>query len=80
MFRSAVLALLATAGANAQADDTVIRSGVAWFDTAGNRIYAGGANIYFENGTYVSTRSMRYIRTTQKMILFALPYPPVSRR
>jgi hypothetical protein len=33
-------------------EHTVIRSGIPWMDTSGNRIYAGGANIYFENGLY----------------------------
>ena len=45
------MAVLA-ASAIAQVDKTVIRSGVAWFDTAGDRMYAGGANLYFENGVY----------------------------
>ena len=30
----------------------VIRSGVAWYDTAGERMYAGGANIYKEGDTF----------------------------
>ena len=33
-------------------EDSVIRSGVPWFDTNGNRVYAGGANLYAENGVY----------------------------
>jgi hypothetical protein len=30
----------------------IIRPGVAWFDTDNNRMYAGGANLYEEAGTY----------------------------
>ena len=51
---SAVLAILVVAlSANAQGpESSAIRSAVPWFDTQGNRIYAGGANMYFENGSY----------------------------
>ena len=33
-------------------ETSIIRSGVPWFDTNGDRVYAGGANMYFENGVY----------------------------
>ena len=32
--------------------DAVIRSGVPWYDTDGNRMFAGGANMYVEDGVY----------------------------
>jgi len=34
------------------AASAVIKPGQPWFDTSGNRIYAGGAGIYTENGLY----------------------------
>jgi hypothetical protein len=43
------LAMGASAG---NPENTVIRPGVPVFDTQGNRLYAGGANIWFENNTY----------------------------
>ena len=49
------LALAAALGSLAHAldpVDAVIRSGVEWLDTAGQRIYAGGANMYLLNDTY----------------------------
>ena len=33
-------------------EDAVLRPGVALFDISGNRLYAGGANLWLENGTY----------------------------
>ena len=33
-------------------ENSVIRSAVPWFDTSGNRIYAGGANMYMEDGVF----------------------------
>jgi len=46
-------AAAAAAAALAQDPSTsIIRPGVAWLDTDGNRIYAGGANIYEEAGTF----------------------------
>jgi len=33
-------------------ENSIIYPGQAWFDTDGNRIYAGGSNIYHENGIY----------------------------
>lgn len=33
-------------------EDAVIQSAIPWFDTDGNRMYAGGANMYYENGIY----------------------------
>jgi hypothetical protein len=55
---SALLAALAAAAlllpcVQAQGPESaVIRSAVPWYDTSGNRIYAGGANMYEENGVY----------------------------
>jgi hypothetical protein len=43
------LAMGASAG---NPENTVIRPGVPVFDTQGNRLYAGGANIWFENNTF----------------------------
>lgn len=48
---SLILALFAAVSAISP-EDTEIRPGVALFDTDGNRLYAGGANIWFENGLY----------------------------
>jgi hypothetical protein len=48
-----VLALAALAGAHAAApEDAVLRPGVPLFDTDGNRLYAGGANLFLDNGVY----------------------------
>ena len=48
-----VLALAALAGARAAApEDAVLRPGVPLFDTDGNRLYAGGANLFLDNGVY----------------------------
>ena len=33
-------------------EDAIIRSGVPWLDTDGNRMYAGGANMFLENGVF----------------------------
>eukprot|EP00039_Didymoeca_costata_P023608 m.7675 g.7675 ORF g.7675 m.7675 type:complete len:346 (-) comp3752_c0_seq1:59-1096(-) len=33
-------------------EDTAIKSGVPWFDSDGNRIFAGGMNMVFEGGLY----------------------------
>ena len=33
-------------------ETAIITPGVAWFDTEGNRIYAGGANLIEENGLF----------------------------
>lgn len=33
-------------------EDTIIRSGQPWTDTTGQRMYVGGANMFFENGLY----------------------------
>lgn len=33
-------------------EDAVIRPGAPWFDTDGNRMFAGGANMYTEDGVY----------------------------
>lgn len=44
--------LTALAARAASPEDTIIRPGAALFDTDGNRLYAGGANIWLENGTY----------------------------
>ena len=53
--RAAVAAAVA-AGAllavGAQDPSGVIRPGVPWFDTDGHRVYAGGANMYLDNGRY----------------------------
>ena len=50
--RAAIL-LLSCAAAFAQGpENSVIRSAVPWIDTDGNRIYAGGANVFFEAGVY----------------------------
>ena len=46
-----LLAALPSASAQSP-EDSVIRSGVPWVDTSGNRIYAGGANMYEEGGVY----------------------------
>ncbi len=52
----ALAAAAAVAGpgtaAAAGPETAVIRSGVPWFDTDGNRVYAGGANMYVEGGVY----------------------------
>jgi hypothetical protein len=51
--RAAVLAAVCAALCAAQSPETgVIRPGQAWFDTDGNRMYAGGANLYEENGVF----------------------------
>ncbi len=51
--RSLFFASLLCATIVAQSPEkSIIRPGQAWFDTDGNRIYAGGANIYTENGVY----------------------------
>lgn len=42
----------AAAAAAAGPEDAVIRSGVPWLDTDGNRIYAGGANLFLEAGVF----------------------------
>lgn len=48
-----LFALLVLAACAAQSPETsVIRSGVPWYDSSGNRIYAGGANMYLEGGVY----------------------------
>ena len=52
MLRFLAASLLAL-GCLAQGPETaVIRPGVPWYDTSGNRIYAGGANMYLEDGVY----------------------------
>jgi hypothetical protein len=33
-------------------EDAVIRSAVPWIDSSGNRVYAGGANLFFQDGYY----------------------------
>lgn len=33
-------------------DKSIIRPGVAWTDTSGNRVYAGGANLLLDGGKY----------------------------
>jgi hypothetical protein len=33
-------------------ETSIIKPGIPWYDTDGNRIYAGGSNIYTENGIY----------------------------
>ena len=52
MKSSAILLALSSFARGQNPEDAIIRSGVAWTDTSGNRIYAGGANLYEENGTY----------------------------
>ena len=47
-----VVALAAAAAAAAGPETAVIRSGVPWYDTDGNRVFAGGANMYVEGGVY----------------------------
>ena len=42
-------------------ENSVIRSGVPWFDTNGNRVYAGGANLYAENGVYWLVGEGKYV-------------------
>ena len=49
---AASAALLAALALALAPEDAVIRSGVAWFDTAGERIYAGGANMVLEGGLF----------------------------
>jgi hypothetical protein len=52
---AATLLLLASAAASAAAaspEDAVFTPGVPMLDTRGKRIYAGGANMYLEDGTY----------------------------
>jgi hypothetical protein len=49
---AASAALLAALVLALAPEDAVIRSGVAWFDTAGERIYAGGANMVLEGGLF----------------------------
>ena len=46
-----LLSTLAVAAAQSP-EDSVIRSGVPWVDTSGNRIYAGGANLFQESGVF----------------------------
>jgi hypothetical protein len=48
----ALASCAAALAARASPEDAVIRSGVPWFDTDGNRIYAGGANLFLEDGTF----------------------------
>ena len=50
--RTALLAAAAVAARAAAPEDAVLRPGAALFDTDGNRLYAGGANIWAENGTF----------------------------
>lgn len=51
--RRHVVAAAAVALTTAQKpEDAVIRSGVAWTDTDGNRMYAGGANLVLDGNTY----------------------------
>lgn len=50
--QAAVHLLLLPASAAADPADAVIRSGVPWYDTDGNRMFAGGANMYVEDGVY----------------------------
>lgn len=47
-----IVALAAATAAAAGPETAVIRSGVPWYDTDGSRMYAGGANMYVEAGTY----------------------------
>ena len=35
-----------------QPENSIIRPGAIWLDTAGQRIYAGGGGMYVEGGTY----------------------------
>ena len=66
-----VVAVVLVASAAAESpEDTVIRPGVPMFDTAGNRMYAGGANIWFENGTFWLVGEVKYI--LKKHILYII--------
>lgn len=63
------------AAAGATPEDTLIRSGVPWFDTDGNRMYAGGANLYVENGTYYMVGEGRkaYLDLSSQFSLYSSP-------
>lgn len=43
---------LVAAAAAQNPEDAVFRSGAPWYTVDGQRIYAGGANLYLEDGTY----------------------------
>lgn len=62
-----VAAVFVASAAAGNPEDTVIRPGVPMYDTAGNRMYAGGANIWFENGTFWLVGEVRC--TTQRLII-----------
>ena len=52
MLRLLAASLLASGCGAQDPEASVIRPGVPWYDTQGNRIYAGGANMYLEKGVY----------------------------
>ena len=47
-----IAAIVASRLATAQVENSKIHPGVPWMDTSGNRVYAGGGNLYFEDGLY----------------------------
>ena len=51
--RACIFVLAALVGARAAApEDAVLRPGVPLFDTDGNRLYAGGANLFLDGGVF----------------------------